>query len=271
MNKIKKIILPLFICLLSVVSVFLSIYIPKKLLKNKTEADMSVVMVAPEDYYLSGQTAMARNTSMQLNAIDRMNLITGAWESNMEACTVGDSFLTESDAVSLAKSQLEIFYDAGVYPYSLESTYNNWYSWNTKLYKFTDAAFNTYSAYLWVITFNKFDNSLSHTVIMTESGTILNAEVNDNTARTRLITNAYTDSSIGKVLGLDNLRMEDLLEYDADSKIQINYPDLNTDDITFKKIYRAEISYARHDPDSYYIYQYSKPDAYGIGITLIAE
>lgn len=267
---------------LAIAAVASGMLIPKFLLNKKSKSQMSVVTTAPEDYYLGSGTAMARKASEQLSSLDRIKLVSGAWGSISSKCDTSEGFLGESAAVNLAKEQLEHFYDANVYPYSLSSTYGNWYSWSTELYQYTDTVFNTYTTYLWVIKFTKFDNSLTHTILMTENGTIVNAEVSNNSTvdpkevmvttlafrpeklvYSRII-NAYKDFNVQYVLG-ENTRIRDSEQIDS-TTLEIPYPYVDTSTAVIKNFYKIVLSEPSKDDENYYIYQYTTNNSYCIGI-----
>ena len=112
--------------------VVMSIVAPKYLLARTLTEQTNHVIVA--EYYVEAGTMMARNTSSNLSAIDRIKLISGAWESNMEKCDITEGFLDEVEAVELAKKQLEVYYKQGIFPYSVQIQYDNLYSYSSELY-----------------------------------------------------------------------------------------------------------------------------------------
>ena len=108
----------LFACCAMIV--VLSIVAPKYLLARTLTEQTNRVEVAPEEYYLEAGTMMSRNTSSNLSSIDRIKLISGTWDSNMEKCEITEGFLDEVEAVELAKKQLDVYYKQDVYPYSVQ-------------------------------------------------------------------------------------------------------------------------------------------------------
>lgn len=278
----KPVITPVIGFTLAIAAIISGILVPKLLLSQKAKVQMSVVETAPEDYYLASSTVMARRASEQLSSLDRIKLISGTWESASAKCSTTEGFLSESEAVTLAKQQLEYFYDAGVYPYSLSSSYGNWYSWSTELYQYTDTVFNTYTTYLWIIKFTKFDNSLTHTILMTESGTILSAEVSGNTTQDTdiimassdtfspdklncaSIINAYSEENISNIIG-KNIYMHSQKRNNS-VKITPPYPYIDLSKAEFENIYTIILSIPSKDDESYLIYAYKTDNSYGIGI-----
>lgn len=241
------------------------IFIPKLLLRQKINAKLAVIEIAPESYYLSLDTAMAKNASQHLSSMDRMKLITGRWESSCEQTEQEEASLKESDAVSLARTQLEHYYKEGIYPYSLSSSYSNWYSWSSELYRYTDNVFNTYTTYLWVIHFTRYDSDLVHTILMTDNGTILAADVNDNSKPFSSIKNAYSENGIKQIFTNENIHLEDISQSTDITTIE-GYPYIDTTGIYYKNIYTVSLALDRNEPEDYYIYQYRTDTSYGFGI-----
>ena len=111
------------------------------------------------------------------------------------------------------------------------SDIDNWYSWNARLYKYTDTTFNTYTAYAWQITFTKYDNSSSHTIFMTENGTILNVETEQKPSKLKPILYAYVDNEknkhkIAEMLGIDSyISMDKYNKFNQ--PLTLTYPDVS--------------------------------------------
>lgn len=241
------------------------IFIPKLLLTRKNSAKLAVIETAPESYYLSLNTAMARNASENLSSMDRMKLITGIWESNCEQADLSEASIKEAEAVNLARTRLEHYYSEGVYPYSLASSYSNWYSWSTELYRYTDNVFNTYTTYLWVIYFTRYDSNLVHTILMTENGTILAADVNDNSKPFSSVKNAYLEDNISHAFSDENIHAESISKNTDMAEIK-GYPYIDTTGIYYKSIYNISLYLGRNEPENYCIYQYKTDTSYGFGI-----
>lgn len=261
--KKVKLIFALIFCVLVVTSSF---FLPDMLLKATRSSTTNDIIVAPEKYYVESGNAMARSTSSRLNSLDRIKLISGSWESTGRQCDISEGFLTENQAITLAKNNLDEFYSVGVFPYSISSNYNNWYSWDTKLYCYTDSLFNTYSAYLWVINFTKFDNSISHTIYMTESGVIIGAETTDTTNNTNKIISAYTDSSAQAIFCDQEITLISKEKAPENTTLSDAYPETNLSTAQEKDIYILDLSTSDGAVEKYYVYQYKNDEIYGIGI-----
>ena len=272
MNKSKKnnmfFIIMLILCIAVVSSSFL---IPDILLKNQSQKDAGTVIIAPESYYVESGNAMARNTSSNLTSIEQIKLISGTWESTCSECTTDQGFLSENEAVSLARYSLNDFCDIGVFPYSASSNYNNWCSWDAKLYCYTDNLFNTYSAYLWVITFTKFDNSTTHTVYMTENGVIIGAISSDVSYDANKIISVYTNSSIKSIFADEDINLIEKKPAPEGTIPNIALPDTDFSNVDFQQIYTLQIISSDGELENYYVYQYTNDEIYGIGLSPIGD
>lgn len=248
----------------SLIAFFSAIFVPKLLLNKKSELSLSHVMEAPDSYYLTSRTATARSASSKLSALDKIRLICGVWDSSMTQCDVTEGFLTMDRAVSLAREQMELYYQAGLYPVSLYSGYDNWYSFECNLYKYTDTSFQTYTAYLWEITFTKFDTSTYHTLLMSESGTILAADTNmpfDNPE------DIYEDAFKTNCAKMINDTHTYLGTSTKKSTLPYNpYTQLNRNSPTVLNVYSIQLRTTSTEFNDFTIYQYRKPQGYGFGI-----
>lgn len=265
--KKEKYILKVLFLLVSLIAVFSAIFVPKLLLDKKFEGSLSQVIEAPDSYYLTSRTATARNASSKLSALDKIRLICGVWDSTMTQCDVTDGFLTMDEAVSLARAQMELYYQAGLYPVSLYSSYDNWYSFECNLYKYTDNSFNTYTAYLWEITFTKFDSSTYHTLLMSESGTILAADTNMTFDRP---SNIYYSAYRTNYAQMINDTHTDLGSSTKESTLPYNtYTQLDLSFAVPLNVYSIQLRTTNTQFNNFSIFQYQKPQGYGFGI--IAE
>ena len=205
----------------------LSIVAPKYLLARTLTEQTNHVEVAPEEYYLEAGTMMSRNTSSNLSAVDRIKLISGTWDSNMTKCDITEGFLDEVEAVELAKKQLDVYYKQGVYPYSVQIQYDNLYSYSSELYCYTDTSFDTYAAYLWKITFTKYDNSVENIVYMTESrdNPALHGQTTRSLRRQQHFWTSMKMCRYGMSLGENKLYTASAVEYMPVASVTIPYPD----------------------------------------------
>lgn len=219
-NKIK-ICLILFFC---VAVILASVLVPKYLLARTLFEQMDQVVVAPEEYYVEAGEMMARSASSNLSSVDRIKLIAGTWESEMQKCENTDGFLNEVEAVELAKEQMEYYYQAGVFPYSMQIKYDNMFSYATELYCYTDSSFHTYSAYLWKIIFTKYDDSVECVTYMTESGTILLLWTDGEYSPEITMKQCYDNLDMKNVFGDNRFYQVTIGEYMPVTAVEIPYP-----------------------------------------------
>ena len=219
-NKIK-ICLILFFCIAVILA---SVLVPKYLLARTLFEQMDQVVVAPEEYYVEAGEMMARSASSNLSSVDRIKLIAGTWESEMQKCENTDGFLNEVEAVELAKKQMEYYYQAGVFPYSMQIKYDNMFSYATELYCYTDSSFHTYSAYLWKITFTKYDDSVECVTYMTESGTILLLWTDGEYLPETTMKQCYDNLDMKNVFGDNRFYQVTIGEYTPATVVEIPYP-----------------------------------------------
>lgn len=219
-NKIK-ICLILFFCIAVILA---SVLVPKYLLARTLSEQMDQVVVAPEEYYVEAGEMMARSASSNLSSVDRIKLIAGTWESEMQKCENTDGFLNEVEAVELAKKQMEYYYQAGVFPYSMQIKYDNMFSYATELYCYTDSSFHTYSAYLWKITFTKYDDSVECVTYMTESGTILLLWTDGEYLPETTMKQCYDNLDMKNVFGDNRFYQVTIGEYTPAIAVEIPYP-----------------------------------------------
>ena len=232
-NKIK-ICLILFFCIAVILA---SVLVPKYLLARTLFEQMDQVVVAPEEYYVEAGEMMARSASSNLSSVDRIKLIAGTWESEMQKCENTDGFLNEVEAVELAKKQMEYYYQAGVFPYSMQIKYDNMFSYATELYCYTDSSFHTYSAYLWKIIFTKYDDSVECVTYMTESGTILLLWTDGEYLPEITMKQCYDNLDMKNVFGDNRFYQVTIGEYMPVTAVEISYP--MEDELTGKAIAKS--------------------------------
>ncbi|MCI8507634.1 MAG: hypothetical protein HFJ06_03565 [Lachnospiraceae bacterium] len=160
------------------VIVLAGILLPGILLHMIFSMNLGKTLPAPRDYYIASNSVISRNASSKLSEYEKMKLISGAWESTETPVDSSKSGITEIKAIDFAKKAVEELYQSSLYPYHFDSSYGNWYSWDAELYQCTESTFHTYTAYYWLIHFYKYDDTETHTILMTENGTLLCISVN---------------------------------------------------------------------------------------------
>lgn len=159
----------------TIIVVSAGIILPGRVLAIQGEQEYDQVSAVPEQY-LASSSAMARNASTNLKKTERLQLITGQWESERTEAKSFEMEQEDYEAVTLARTGMKELYDSRQYPVDLSSDYSNWYTWAAKSHKAVDTTFHTYTAYYWIIHFEKYDGSEIHTIQMLDDGTIFLAE-----------------------------------------------------------------------------------------------
>ena len=148
---------------------------PRFLLNALANNMLDTKFDVPEETYHSSSSELAKNYSRNLTPEEKMRFILKDG-TNITECDIDSGFISEMEALKLAKNAIYKEYKAKRYPYSVESEYNNWYSWESHLFKYTDSVYNAYTVYKWEITFTKHDGSLAHKICMTDDGEIISLE-----------------------------------------------------------------------------------------------
>lgn len=149
-----------------------TIFVPGELLRIQGASLLEKVQGVSKDTYASERSAMAKRASAQLATDEKLQLIDGSWESELSGAEESEMELSETEVVRMAREQVAKLYENNRYPVSLASDYNGWYSFRTKAYKAVENTFETYGAYFWKLTFEKYDKSEVHVIWMLEDGTI---------------------------------------------------------------------------------------------------
>ncbi|MCM1105712.1 MAG: hypothetical protein NC355_02090 [Blautia sp.] len=160
----------LFFYILLALTLLAGIFLPGKMNTARMYADTNQVLRVPEQYLPSG-SVMARSASENLTKEERLRLIRGEWDSVTTRAEDFEMLWSASEAVTAARQELKRLYDKGEYPVDL-SGYGNWYTWTAVPYKAVDTTFGTYSAYYWVITFEKYDGTDAREICILENGNI---------------------------------------------------------------------------------------------------
>lgn len=159
-----------------VILAFSGTFLPGWLLVWQSKEEMNMVDAVPVEYYSPANLAVARNASANLEVYQKLQLITGRWQSNSSQADSYERQMENYEAVELARQGTDKLFRMGVYPVSLMSDYENWFSWEAEFCKVVDATFHTYAAYYWKISFVKYDGSERHQIHMLEDGTIFLAD-----------------------------------------------------------------------------------------------
>ena len=163
----KLFFLAVLFCLLA------GIFLPGIFLDKKSGSDENKVHAVSKKY-LSSSAAMARSASLNLKGSERLELVAGKWESDTMQAETYEMAQSDYEAVMLAKEGLKKLYEKKLYPLDMDG-YGRWYSWEAFAYKAVDTTFHTYTAFYWVIKFQKYDGTDIHEVRMLDDGTIFMA------------------------------------------------------------------------------------------------
>jgi hypothetical protein len=271
---------------LTIIAALSGIFLPEIILKHKGQDILNTAESAPLEYYSAASSVVARNSSAKLSEFQKMQLISGAWDSRDSEASQDESRITEYEAVNLAQTALGSLYDAGLYPSTISSDYGNWYSWTANCYKATDTTFNTYTSYYWIISFSRYDETESHTVLMTEEGSVLLAvaDIRDYKYTPESPDSLYSvlyesdrrETSVIALSSKDEL-LDDIPEYPHFELGSMEYSEVSLlmvgrDSVSsvdkFREYYQDSTS---EDMEFYYLFQCEGEDSYAVGIIPYAE
>lgn len=162
-----------FIISIFFIVTLLGIFLPGFLLHHTFETNLDTIQAVPENQYNSPNSAMAKNASAKLSEYEQIKLIAGTWDSNRIPVNSSEANITETQAVELARTAVEELYQTGGYPYHFQQEYGNWYSWSAQCFQCTENAFNTYTAYCYLVSFYHYSSNKCHDVLITENGALL--------------------------------------------------------------------------------------------------
>ena len=156
--------------------VIAGIMVPGIVLEANQKSEHDHVAKVPKSYLPSG-SVMAKEASANLKLSEKLSLIDGFSMLFLHVATASYE-MDEQDyqAVATCRKSMEKLYDEKLYPVNLSPDYSNWYTWEAAAKKASDNTFNTYTAYYWIIRFEKYDGTQNHTIWMLEDGTIIMAK-----------------------------------------------------------------------------------------------
>ncbi len=154
-------------------SVAAALLFPTFFLNGEIEGQLAIVKDVPADYYMAQGGAAAKAASQKLSDIDRIKMISGVWGSTKQKEETDKAFITETEALEYARKATAYYHELGVYPVSIDSSFDNWYSWSASCYRYLDNVFNTYTCYLWIVEFYRYDSDEHHVIYLLEDGTAI--------------------------------------------------------------------------------------------------
>lgn len=259
------------LCLAAILcSILGSMFIPSFILQQQYNKQLDQVYTAPANQYLASKTFMAQVSSSQLSSLEQMQMIHGTINSVSSEVTSHKYTKLERDIVDSTVNHIEYLYQHGLYPTSIASGYQNWYSYSSKVYEYKDTTFDVYTTYLWELTFVKFDNSLTHKILTTENGIILAAEVQGssyyfvsnpkNFYSTPILQQIFhtTKAIFGEASTLET--------YDLKTELDTYYPGFLKRPLYDETYAKVPFRTMQDQEYTYILYQYQTVNGYGIGI-----
>lgn len=180
-----------FAIIIFAIITLLGIAVPGIILHLSFSSKLNTSNKVDEALYNAYNSAMSRSASKKLSEYERLKLICGSWESEVEEADISEAEMSEVNAVDMARSAVAALYECGAYPYKFDSSYDNWYSWETNYYKCTEISFHTYSAYYWKVSFYRYDADEFHNIYITDDGTLF-AIINNQPANSIIQNPAYS-------------------------------------------------------------------------------
>lgn len=107
--------------------VLTGIFLPGILIEGQERKAVGEVQAVPAQY-IASDSLLAKEASESLKLNDRIQLITGQWESETQEAYSYEMTLKDYEAAALARDSMEAIYQKGQYPSDLASSYANWYT-----------------------------------------------------------------------------------------------------------------------------------------------
>ena len=266
MKKKHRIISYLFVPVVCVCIFGLSIGISNRCLGYMAENTVQHVIEIPKEYYAASGESMARYTAKKLSYVDQLKLITGIWESQMTPCEREQAIQTELAMAQKAKYQISFLHEKGLYPYTLDSLDGNWYTYTSEVFGYEDTNFNAYRAYLWKLTFTRYDHTLKQVVYLTESGTLLYAQAELTKPFSEVQLSQFCKEYAGTLLAPDETKEPKISDVKPISKeLVIQLPDLEDQNVKPK----SQVQISMRDGDEtvdLIVYQLQTTHDYIIGM-----
>ena len=232
---------------------FCGIFLPGRILKWQSNLENDTVKAVPQEYYSAASSATARNASLNLKTIERLQLITGQWESTTQQISAYEMEIEDYEAVELAKTAIAELYAQQYYPEEIRTAYGNWYTWKAVPFKAVDTTFGIYTAYYWKIDFCKYDESAKHTVYKLEDGTVFYAQMEQkDSINGDAIANVFQRQALQSVYVVETISTENLLVEE-----QVPYTSLVGQDLQWKSYMKLT-----SEEDVYQILQAYSKDSY---------
>ncbi|MBR6223726.1 MAG: hypothetical protein IKQ71_09840 [Lachnospiraceae bacterium] len=235
--------------IVALVSVFGALLLPDYFLRGEVKSRLGIADDVPADYYMAHGGAAAKASSMKMSDVDRIKMISGVWGSTMTKVDTADAYISETEALKLSRKATEYYHGLGIYPVSIDSSFDNWYSWKAECYRYLDNIFNTYTCFLWVVEFFRYDSNEHHIIYLLEDGTAICMLNNmSETEKTYDPAIAFRPANIQNTLSSVN---RDKTELKSTSVTEISdfLPDLSFSGMEIKGASELTINKTGDDPD----------------------
>ena len=196
----------------------ISVMLPQVLISAQVEQTKNQVEQTYASAYRKGS-----GRAVRMSLYERMKLISGEWDSEYREIPIeevapikeaekelssqvsvmqtgdleaeGYAYLTMQTVLSKAAEGMKIFYETGICPEEVVSEYQNWYRPRIALYQYEDAVFHVYSCYVWMVQYDYYDGSRTHSVLVDDTtGLILAYGVKGNGETKYELPDSYVQS-----------------------------------------------------------------------------
>lgn len=168
----------IIIIIVTICSLLCGIFLPGILINNQTGKYYTSKTATTISYNYEITPIMSRNASSRLSTYEQLKLICNLWDSTITQADVSEARQSPYEALTTARESIETLYQAGGYPCSVATDLKKRYDWTATLYKATDNSFHTYSVYYWKFDLALYGTAQTHSIWMTEDGTIFCAATN---------------------------------------------------------------------------------------------
>ncbi len=166
-----------------------ALFLPETTLRFYTDSFFGEKNKVAPELYANSASSISIMASKQLTDYERTRLISGLWECNVSE----DEELKGSEEyriVTTSKTKLNELADAGIYPYKIKE--GEMYYWDVKKYICVESNFETLSTDYWRIKLVRYDNAVTHDILITDEGLILYIEYNGVPTDSILLSPEYS-------------------------------------------------------------------------------
>lgn len=161
----------IILIILALTSAVLCIIMPEKLIMREGTESVGIAMDVPEEYYpTSSYYEVLKESSGRLTDYQKLQLITGKWESELSEVDKDYYEATGYHMESEAKNSIFNLFKIGAYPAYIDSSYNQWFNWKCTYMQALDLNFRSYAGFFWKTVFTHYESKETLTVYMTPEG-----------------------------------------------------------------------------------------------------